>query len=201
MESKHKNALIGALLAVVFVMAVGYAAFAQQLTINGTANITSNWDVHFDPSVQTVTPVAGKLSDGTTQSTTSPSGSVDTLTETEAELSADLIQPGDSVTFTLNVRNYGTGLYAQATSSSPTLSTTTGSCDNSANTCQIGHIKWTVTTTKNVLQPAHANADVVTVKAEYLNNVTTNEVIPSSEKTSNITVVINYEQVNNNTQP
>ena len=46
METKHKNALIGALLAVVFVMAVGYAAFAQQLTINGSASISSSWDVH-----------------------------------------------------------------------------------------------------------------------------------------------------------
>ena len=45
MESKHKNALIGALLAVVFVMAVGYAAFAQQLTINGSAEINSSWDI------------------------------------------------------------------------------------------------------------------------------------------------------------
>ena len=197
MESKHKNALIGALLAVVFVMAVGYAAFAQQLTINGTANITSNWDVHFDPSVKTITPVAGKLSDGTTSSTTNPTGSVSSLTETAATLSADLIQPGDTVTFTFNVKNYGTGLYAQAISSSPTLSTTTGTCDNTANTCQYGHIKWTVTTTKNVLQPQEANADVVTVKAEYLNNVITNEVIPQDEKTANITVVINYEQVNN----
>ena len=48
MESKHKNILIGTLLAVVFVMAVGYAAFAQQLQINGTATINSTWDVHFN---------------------------------------------------------------------------------------------------------------------------------------------------------
>ena len=48
MESKHKNVLIGALLAVVFVMAVGYAAFATTLTINGEATITSNWHVGFD---------------------------------------------------------------------------------------------------------------------------------------------------------
>ena len=31
MEIKHKNALIGGLLAVVVVMAVGYAAFSQAL--------------------------------------------------------------------------------------------------------------------------------------------------------------------------
>ena len=69
MESKHKNVLIGALLAVVFVMAVGYAAFAQQLTINGSAEITSNWHVGFDTSKTTgepgvVTPTTG--ANGTT---------------------------------------------------------------------------------------------------------------------------------------
>ena len=36
------------LLAVVFVMAIGYAAFSQQLTINGTASIDSSWDVHIE---------------------------------------------------------------------------------------------------------------------------------------------------------
>ena len=59
MESKHKNALIVALLAVVLVMAVGYAAYAQQLTINSKATIqestdgTKNWNVHFDQSKTT----------------------------------------------------------------------------------------------------------------------------------------------------
>ena len=56
MESKHKNILIGALLAVVFVMAVGYAAFAQQLTINGSAEITSTWDVKYDSTKTEATP-------------------------------------------------------------------------------------------------------------------------------------------------
>ena len=44
---KNKNILIGGLLAIVLIMAVGYAAFATQLTVNGTAEITSKWDVHF----------------------------------------------------------------------------------------------------------------------------------------------------------
>ena len=64
MEGKNKNILIGTLLAVVFVMAVGYAAFAQQLTINGTATINSSWDVHFDQTKTTGSGVidASKLS-------------------------------------------------------------------------------------------------------------------------------------------
>ena len=94
MENKNKNVLIGALLAVVFVMAVGYAAFAQQLTINGTAEITSKWDVHMeDGSTKAVAGVTGA---------TAPTG---TLTVADGGLKADftasLVSPGDTVTFTV----------------------------------------------------------------------------------------------------
>ena len=106
MESKHKNALIGALLAVVFVMAVGYAAFAQQLTINGSASITSNWHVGFDTSKTegvpgVVTPTTGA------NGTTAPSGTVSYSGDQQAIISATLNQPGDKVVFTLTIENYG----------------------------------------------------------------------------------------------
>ena len=52
MNAQNKNILIGGLLAIVLVMAVGYAAFATQLNITGTASITSNWDVHFNKTAQ-----------------------------------------------------------------------------------------------------------------------------------------------------
>ena len=58
MESKHKNALIVALVAVVLVMAVGYAAFAQNLIINGSAEITSTWDVHMTQTGASATPTS-----------------------------------------------------------------------------------------------------------------------------------------------
>ena len=98
METKHKNALIGALLAVVFVMAVGYAAFAQQLTINGNANITSTWDVH----IQSITP--GEP----VGSATNASAQVDPSDNTKATFSANLQSPGDSITYTVTVVNAGT---------------------------------------------------------------------------------------------
>ena len=106
MESKHKNALIGALLAVVFVMAVGYAAFAQTLTINGEATITSNWHVGFDTTKTTeapgvVTPTTGA------NGTTAPSGTVSYTNDQNATINATLIQPGDKVTFELTIENYG----------------------------------------------------------------------------------------------
>ena len=109
MESKHKNALIGALLAVVFVMAVGYAAFAQTLTINSTANITdekTNWNVHFDKSKdQSSGAVVANMGTG---GATPPAGTIEYDDEGHtATLNATLNQPGDKVVYTLTVMNEG----------------------------------------------------------------------------------------------
>ncbi len=95
MDSRHKNALIGALLAVVFVMAVGYAAFAQQLTINGTANINSNWDVHIKSIV------AGTPTGGAQNVSANADGS------STASFTTNLTAPGDSITYTVTVENSG----------------------------------------------------------------------------------------------
>ena len=48
MEDMRKSSVIMVLLAVVLIMAIGYAAFAQQLTINVSAEINSTWDVHIE---------------------------------------------------------------------------------------------------------------------------------------------------------
>ena len=104
MESKHKNALIGALLAVVFVMAVGYAAFATNLNINGTANINSSWNVH----IKSITPSAtavGTYSNGETTYTTAGSIKHEVKDNYTAEFSAILLSPSESVTYTVTVEN------------------------------------------------------------------------------------------------
>ncbi len=101
MEQKNKNMLIGGLLAIVLVMAVGYAAFATQLTINGTANITSNWDVH----IQNIevdgepTGTAENVAEGT---------KVDPDDPLKATFSTKLVSPGDSITYKVTVVNAGT---------------------------------------------------------------------------------------------
>lgn len=174
MEGKHKNALIGALLAVVFVMAVGYAAFAQLLTINGTASITSTWDVHFDPTLTTSNSVtAANSSDGSTSAT----GTIaynDNTTPTVATLTATLVSPGDTVTFTVKPTNYGS-LSAQAAAAAALqandATTTVASGGQSASSAE-GNITWTiVTATRNVLPGANggsvtsSNQDTITVRA------------------------------------
>lgn len=97
-ESRNKNILIGALIAVVLIMGVGYAAFAQQLTINGSANITSSWNVH----IQSITP---GTPNGTAENV---SATVDPVDNTKATFSTNLVSPGDSLTYTVTVVNAGT---------------------------------------------------------------------------------------------
>ena len=143
MESKHKNALIGALLAVVFVMAVGYAAFAQTLNINGTATISdtsTSWNVHFDDSKDedSGAVVANKGAGGTV----SPNGTI-TYGDNKhlATLNANLIQPGDSVEFTLTIQNEGS---ITANVSAPAASVANGDGECQGNVCTFGNIKFTV---------------------------------------------------------
>ena len=164
MNAQNKNILIGGLLAIVLVMAVGYAAFATQLNITGTASITSNWDVHFDS--------ASQVSGDVVAAKTFSGGSLPTGTLTygsgaaplTATVHADLNQPGDSVTFTLRIINAGS---LNATAATPTLS---GSgFDINGLVATKGHIKFTVTApATNPLPHTSGNTTTMTVKAEFI---------------------------------
>lgn len=96
MEQKSKNILIGGLIAIVLVMAVGYAAFATQLNIGGTASVTSSWDVHIK-SIAPGTPVGTAVN-----KSASVGGSKLTAT-----FETDLATPGDALTYTVEVENSG----------------------------------------------------------------------------------------------
>ncbi len=97
---KNKNILIAGLLAIVLIMAVGYAAFATQLQINGTANISSTWDVHFieDNTKKTITSGGG----------VEPEATMELKSSTVYTVSAKLKQPGDKIVYTFTVENSGT---------------------------------------------------------------------------------------------
>ena len=90
-----KNILIGTLLAAVIIMSVGYAALAQRLTINGTATISSEWNV-------AITDIAEGTKSATAYSKTDP-----TSTSTTATFDAVLTAPGDSITYDVTVTNSG----------------------------------------------------------------------------------------------
>mgnify|MGYP003293529717 CR=1 FL=1 len=105
MENKHKNALIGGLLAIVFIMAVGFAGFTQRLTITETSGVTSNWNIGF--SAATATPACTgndttKCGEVTTTSIDATAGSTKALT-----FNTKLFSPGDVVTYDVTVKNFG----------------------------------------------------------------------------------------------
>ena len=184
MEAKHKNALIGALLAVVFVMAVGYAAFAQQLTINGSAEITSKWDVHMEDGSYEPTSTMG----------TNPTGSL-TVEEggLTATFSVNLTSPGDYMTFTIPVVNKGT---IDAKLSGITLSSDTPEMaldqEQLTATTKDGNIKYTVTSPGNgTLANTSGTANVI-VKAEFVNKPEGNT--NAQNVTGNLTITMNYIQ-------
>ena len=92
----QKNVLIGTLLAAVLIMAIGYAALAQRLTINGTATISSNWNVAIT-----------NITEGT------PTGSATNKTAathdgTTATFDVNLVKPGDKMVYEVTVTNSGT---------------------------------------------------------------------------------------------
>ena len=132
MESKHKNALIVALLAVVLVMAVGYAAFAQSLTINSTATIQEstdgkqNWKVAFEKNEE-----AKVESPGATGST--PTGSISFTNDYLAVIDAQFDAPGDNIVYTFTVKNDGT-IKATLTEPQISLTTTPGTDTDPSNT-------------------------------------------------------------------
>ena len=190
MESKHKNALIGALLAVVFVMAVGYAAFAQTLTINGTATIDSTWDVHFDDSktegAEVIKVEAGLVG------ATAPSGGIISYEDSnnKANLSATLHQPGDKVTYTLTILNTGS---IDAALHEPVL-TVEGATAGTGLTQSKGNIQFTVQgLAEGTSLPKTSGSTTVKVIAEYIDSAGGNTT-SGTEQTATATITIDAYQ-------
>lgn len=98
---KSKNFVIGALVIAIMVMSVGYALLVQNLTINGTGKIDSNWDVHFKNDIAgTFTDAANSKDDDGVEIKPTSSG-------TTAMFSADLEKPGSKATYTVTIANDG----------------------------------------------------------------------------------------------
>ena len=91
----NKSILIGGLLAVVVIMAVGYAAFASSLKISGTSNISTSWNI----SITDIT-TSNKVGSASVSGTPEYGG----LT---ASFNTNLVLPGDSITYNIKVENKG----------------------------------------------------------------------------------------------
>ena len=101
MEDMHKSSLIMILLAVVFVMAIGYAAFSTTLNINGTAQITSSWDVH----IEDIAIKNGGTLDAKLESITFVDSDNEAIVASYSGISQnDVIEAGRTQTFTITVK-------------------------------------------------------------------------------------------------
>ena len=166
MESKHKNALIVALLAVVLVMAVGYAAFQSQLKITGTSNIGSNFLVR-------ITGIQSNVQSGSASNAVKPS-----YTDTTATFKTNLVSPGDSMKYDITVANEGN---IDAVLNSIKVNNS----NNEAITFETSGIK-------EGDELKASESDILTVIATYNSNITSQP----ENTTSTITVTLDYGQSN-----
>ncbi len=98
MEEKYmktKKIIIITMCTLICIMAVGYAAFATQLTINGTASIESTWKILFT-KIEEVSKTSGVT-------ITNPP----TASGTTATFNVDLTSPGDKIVYKITVANQG----------------------------------------------------------------------------------------------
>ncbi len=93
---KVKKIITITMCTLICIMAIGYAAFATNLTINGTANITSTWKVLFT-KIEEVSKTSGVTIT-----------KVPTAEGTNATFNVDLKSPGDKIVYKITVANQGT---------------------------------------------------------------------------------------------
>ena len=159
-----KKWVIGILCTLVCIMAVGYAVLAQQLNITGTTSIDSTWKVEITNIQES--EVVGKALSKVTPSYTS----------TTASFNVGLIQPGDSITYDIEISNLGT-LKAKVDSININLD------ENDA-------IKYTTSGVSNGDKLGVGEKTTLTIKVEYDSSVTSQPAVT----TKDITVTINYVQ-------
>ena len=179
-ERKKKNILIGGLLAIVVVMGIAYAAFASNLNITGTANTTNNWGVR----ITSITP--DKNAGGTSPNYTSAGSITQSYTDLTATFEAALVSPGDSVTYTITVENYG-DLDAKLDSITMPESSNPAISFSKAN-IKVG----------DVIKAGSNNTKTFTVTVSYVN--TEGQGQPAST-TSNFSLTLNFVQDDGITTP
>ena len=108
MNTKQKNIMIAGLLGIVLILGVAYAAFQTQLNINGTSTIDSKWDI----KMLSITPDKTATNSGTAQNPNyTTAGDINhsiTNNDLTANFQTALVSPGDSVVYTVVVKNNGT---------------------------------------------------------------------------------------------
>lgn len=166
---KKRNIAIIIVAILLLAVAIGYAALSQALTINGTANINSNWDVK----------ITG-ITKGTFTSASETGGVAATFTGTTATFEVDLDKPGASATYAITVENAGT---INAKLDEVTDLT-------SVNSAAPTEVTYSIDATKGDALAANGGTKTYNVKVEWDKDSTS---IPTT-KTKTATITLKYVQ-------
>lgn len=177
MKKNKKRLSILALLVILLVMSIGFAALSSNLNINGTSIINNaKWDVHFE----NVTPTAGSVT-----ATTAPALDANRLNITYA---VTLTKPGDYYEFTVDVKNAGS--VDAKLSALPTLGGLSNAQDVYTN-YTFTHSDGTPIQAGEIL--AANTAKNFKVRVEFDSAISASQ-LPTTAQTMTLTVSMNYEQ-------
>lgn len=179
-KSLNASTLSILLLSIAFVvMSIGFAAYAQNLNINGTATIKkASWKVQFKDA--TYAESAGSIA-----STTK------TLTATSMTYAATL-KPGEFYEFTVDVENAGT---FDAVLNSITLSSLTDEQKEYVKyTLTYSGTEYTESTSGLNIALAAGKTETVKVRVEYYLPEDSTKLPSENDVTLNLTATLNYVQ-------
>ena len=184
-QKLQRNRIIVAVLLLIAVIGVGYAALGANLKINGVANIPSaSWDVHFKTGSIAVTSGSVTGTNVTTAATiTNP---------TQVDYAVKLALPGDFYEFTVTAENTGTidAMIDSVVSKRGDTVITTGTLPS--------YIDYSVTYADGIaIAPKHMLAknteETYKVRIAYKTDIEASE-LPKTTETLNLNFQINYVQ-------
>ena len=181
-QVQKKYVILGSLCALVLTLAVGYAAFQAVLKINGTTNISSDWDVR-------ITNIEKTASLGSTDNEGSPT--YDNTKGLSATFNTNLTSPGDYATYKITITNNGS---LDAVLKTITIPENTNNDiifylnKDQSNSDIAGALKQNATLTKSTESNNVGYVYVTVLYRNYANQQT------ATTKTASMTVTFDFEQ-------
>lgn len=184
MITKSKNVLLIILLVGIVSMTVVYATLSTVLNINASASIASSkWDIHFE-NLQLVTNESGNTGVVVTPA------QIQANTTQISGLVVDLKKPGDSISYTFDIKNDG-----DINSKINSIVLATPSCSGNSSECDKldFSVKYTTSgqtpSVGDVLNKKTKINATLTVKYKDNNALTSNDI-----SVSGLSVIFNYGQ-------
>lgn len=191
-QKKINTFVICALMVVVAVMSIGYAALAQRLDIAGTATVksaASSWNVYFSGVTASTDGLAG-----TASWTTAPAISTDssnTGSNNKISFACELTAPGDSCAVTAEIKNGGTTEAKYTGYTFKVDGTTQAGTSTTLSSGAVVTVTPAATWTENTTVLSQNDTGTFVIKMELPSSVTA---LPDADTEHNVELSINFVQ-------